>query len=224
MSDQTTNQVIEVIGFDLDNTLYHSTPEIQKRIRGEIYVNLSHKLGVSLKEATRLFEENYESDNPWGHSGTRTIQELARRYGKDLNGSDIVQSALEHSNILDLIDPNPKLVDMLGKLGKGRSLDLLTGSKYNIAVKKLEKIGIPVQIFEYILSAEERGSKSDGKLYTHWLELREIPSYKILYVGDNERQDILPAKEFGIRTCIVRNKSKEADYQINDILELESIL
>ena len=50
-----------------------------------------------------------------------------------------------------------------------------------------------------------------------------LPPEEILYVGDRVKVDVLPAKELGIKTCLVWDKSDEADYsfeKFEDILSL----
>jgi len=218
------NPRIEVIGFDLDNTLYSSTPEIQSRIRGGIYHRLSEEFGISFYEAKELFEENYRGSFPWSYSGSRTVEEIARRFKKQLDGSDIIQQSAGQADILCLLEPDPAVQDMLTRLGEKRELDLITSSKYHLALDKLKRIGIPFSLFRNIISTEFHGSKSDGTVYKFWLSLREIPPNQVLYVGDNPKQDIEIPRRLGIRTCYLGEKEVETDFKISKILELEQVL
>jgi len=50
-----------------------------------------------------------------------------------------------------------------------------------------------------------------------------LPPEEILYVGDRVKVDVLPAKEVGMKTGLVWDKSEKADYsfeKIEDILSL----
>lgn len=229
MSDQSRSESareIRVVGFDLDNTLYHSTAQMQSRIRTQIYEKLAHEFSIPVEEARRLFEENYNGNFAWGGSGSRTIKEIARQYGKEADGSSIVQESLEEADLADLIEPDPELVEMLKRLASNRRLDLLTGSRRSLCMSKLEKIGIPLNLFGLILSDED-GSKTDGSLYQKWINTVSALPDTLLYVGDNLRQDIESAKKKGIRTCYLNRDGKAleiADFCISNIMNLEIIL
>lgn len=215
-----------VIGFDLDGTLYPSTPKIQKKIRKEIYEKLASIFDISIKKARNLFEENYNGNFPWSYSGSRTIEELARRYEKNLNGSDIVQESLEQADILDFIKPNLELKEMLGRLSNKYRLDLITSSTYKSTYDKLEKIGIPKAFFKFFLAEKKFGYKTDGTIYEHWLRVREIFGNQALYVGDNKKQDVQSPKRLKIKTCLISEDKTDsmADLNIKNILELEDLL
>lgn len=215
---------IKVIGFDLDNTLYPVTPEMQLRIREKIYEKLASGLDISLKQAEQLFEENYNGNFPWNHSGSRTIKELGKKYKKELNGKKLVQQSNAEADILDFIQPNPGLQKILSRLYTKFQLDVISSSKYDPALAKLKKIGIDRDLFRFFLAGETFGSKTDGTLYELWLNKRETPPSQILYVGDNTRQDIDSPKNLGIKTCIVGKQYENADFYIPTIKDLENLL
>jgi len=215
---------IKIIGFDLDNTLYPSTDEIQERIRRGIYERLSGELNISVKKARELFEENYNGDFAWSLSGSRTINEIGRRYDKDLSERDIVQESIEKADILDLIQPNPALVNMLRRLNTKYCMDLITSTTYDLARGKLERIGIRKDFFEYFLTASKFGRKGDGTVYEYWLRERGVSPKAVLYVGDNKKQDIDSPKALGINTCFVNGEYGGADYCIGEVLELERLV
>ncbi len=218
MSDQTNLQV-KFVGFDVDGTLYPSTEEIQKRIRGRIYEKISELCRISLEKSTADFERLYGKYM----SGGKAIREIFQLAKVDLGGREIVQEAMQEAKIIDLIEPNPKLVAMIKRLSIKRGLDILTGSEYNFSLEKLEKIGFCRDIFGFVLAADS-GNKSNGELYKKWLQLRKpaMPR-KMLYVGDNKKQDIDVPKTLGIKTCFL-GEYEQADFQINSIFDLEKIL
>jgi FMN phosphatase YigB (HAD superfamily) len=210
---------IKVIGFDLDGTLYNYTPEIQKKMRGKIYEKLVSTLDLDIEKAEELFEEKYSLL----HSGSRSVNQIAESYGKEVNGSNLVQEALQEADFLYLLDPNPKVYDMLIKLRNRKKLDLLTGSAGAFALKKLAKLGINWFVFDYILAGED-GSKSSGEMYEKWLNFyKKLSPKNFLYVGDNPKQDIEVPKKLGVQTCHLGNDSN-ADYNIKNILELERLI
>lgn len=214
MSGLINQKEIRVIGFDLDGTLYPSTPEIQARIRKRIYEKISELAAVSFEKACDDFERLYAQY----HSGGKALREIL---GDMANNRDIVQEAMQEADILKLIHKNPALKEMFARLSRTKSIDLLTGSEYEFAIKKLERVGLERSDFEIVLSTAD-GSKTSGELYEKWIAARNINAGQILYVGDNKTQDIDVPKRLGIRTCIL-GEYNQADFQIRNILELESL-
>ncbi len=210
---------IRVIGFDMDNTLYVSTSEIQERVRGLIYKKISSEFSIPLEKAKDLFEEKYKEEL----SGSAAIELISKKFGKRIE-SDIIQESMEQSDFLDLIKENKQLNDMFFRLKKQRGIDLVTSSSYNLTLKKLERIGIDLKVFDYIFSNDNGLKKSTGDLYKEWINVRKLPSERLLYVGDNIRLDVDIPKTLGIKTCIVNENYNNADFQINNILDLEFLL
>ncbi len=217
-------QDIHILGFDLDNTLYPSTEQMQDRIRKEIYRKISEELGISIDASEKLFEENYNGQFPWSQSGSRTIEELGKRHDKQLDGKLVVQQSIEEADILDFINENPELTNMLERLNSRFGLDLITGTSYDLTFAKLRKLGIKTEIFGNIFAQRQYGSKMTGDVYRYWINKRQTLPEKMLYVGDNKRQDIDSPKKLGIRTCIIGDEYDGADFHIKDILELERLL
>lgn len=219
--DQLDRKLIKVVGFDLDGTLYPTTPEIQERIRGKIAEKIAAACGIDVKKARIVFDEKYERFL----SGSKTLDEIGREYGADFSNREVVQEAVEEANILDLIDENPRLVGMLQRLSGHRELDLLTSSEENLALQKLGRIGLSRYFFRFFLT-KKQGSKTTGEKYKLWLSKRVFVPFapeEHLYVGDNERQDVDIPGALGIRTCVIGNY-EGADFRISDILELEALL
>ena len=133
-----------------------------------------------------------------------------------------MQQSFEESDFLDLLEPNPELNKMLIRLHHIKRLDLITSSEYNFALKKLERLKIDKNLFHYILTGED-GSKSTGDLYKKWLSKGGFLPSQHLYMGDSKKQDIEVPKSLGIKTCILGHYD-EADFQIENILDLEKIL
>jgi len=215
---------IQVIGFDLDNTLYPSTDEMQGRIRKVIYERLAVEMDMPVRATEELFEENYNGNFQWSHSGSRTIEELGRMVDRSLDGKEVVQQAIEQADILDLIQPNPELNKMLGRLKQDYDLDLISGTSYALVFAKLQRVGIEKEVFENISADRKFGSKTTGEVYQHWIQQRQTSPNQMLYVGDNKRQDVDSPKKLEILTCIVGKPYDNADYHIKDILELETLL
>ncbi|MDP2946493.1 MAG: HAD hydrolase-like protein [Nanoarchaeota archaeon] len=210
--------MIKVIGFDLDGTLYENDERIQKRVRKKIYEKVSEICGIPIEKSRKLFEKFYTETS----RGSAAIAKITDFYGRKIGERDVVQEALEEADTSDLITKNYRLVDMLDRISKSRSIDLLTSSTEINANRKLELLGIFHNAFEYVLTSED-GSKSNGEKYQKWMRLRNLWPTEHLYVGDNKKQDIDVPKSLGIRTCFI-GKYSNVDFQIGNILELEQLV
>lgn len=88
----------------------------------------------------------------------------------------------------------------------------------------LPALGIDVSLFDYILSSgmvKRPKPALDG--FHKMVQLSQLKPQQILYVGDHETKDIIPAKKVGLRAGIIWNTSDKADYifsSFQDILDL----
>ena len=208
---------IKIIGFDLDQTLYPKSPEIDAAIQIYLYQQISSLHGTDMEESGRMFKELYQ--NGKGMSGSKTLMKLGFPEEKARN---LVQEALENADIAKFLQPNLELISFLHQLkGKYEALDILTGSNTNNASIKLKKLQIPENLFSHILTADH-ASKSDLSLYTMWLAFYpEVSPESFLYIGDRASSDFEKPKELGIRSVLVNIKTPDEKY---DCIQLPSFL
>jgi FMN phosphatase YigB (HAD superfamily) len=215
MSD-TNFSNIQVIGFDLDQTLYVKLTEIDNAIQKYIYERLALKLHISLKEAEEKFKELYQDGK--GQTGSQTLETLG--FPKE-EARNIVQEALEKADIAQFLKPNPELNQLLERLSAKYTLDLITGSNFKIAMKKLDNLGIRRDLFKNLITDDD-GPKSDGTVYKVWLnKYSELTPEEFLYIGDRPRSDYEIPKNLGIRAILVNVKERD---QSADCLQYPSIL
>jgi len=214
---------IKVIGFDLDQTLYQKSPEIDQAIQKYIYQKIAEHIQCSLEQAQKMFKELYRDGK--GLSGKQTLAKLGVPHG-----DNIVQEALERADIDRFLVPNSSTLELLHAVKKQyQGIDLITGSGRHQVQSKLEKLLIPEIIFDHILDATiPEVSKSDGSAYRTWMNF--YPLYKpeeFLYIGDRASSDHLIPKEFGIQTILVNIKKKDpalACLQLESLVLLEGYL
>ncbi len=187
---------IRIVGFDLDQTLYPKSPEIDAAIQEYIYVKIARHRHCSREKAKKLFTDLYQDGK--GLTGSQTLQKLGVPHPKE-----VVQEALERADISKFIVPNPKTKDLLHKIRqKFRGLDLITGSPNSIALKKLELLAIERETFHFVIPGEF--PKGDGSAFRLWLETYpDAQPSQFLYIGDREKTDHIIPQEFGIRTALV---------------------
>jgi FMN phosphatase YigB (HAD superfamily) len=85
-------------------------------------------------------------------------------------------------------------------------------------------LGIDVSIFTHILSSSELTyPKPHTEGYEKIVEMSGVPASEVLYVGDDLKKDVLPAKSVGLHVGYMWGKCAEADYEFasfSDILKV----
>lgn len=211
---------IRIVGFDLDQTLYPKSPEIDQAIQVYLYERIAEHRKCTLEEAKKLFDNLYQEGR--GSTGTQTLRILGVPRAKEL-----VQEALERADIAKFLTPNPKTHKLLLSIRKKfKAVDLITGSTKAIAEAKLSKIAINRDLFNRVITGEV--AKSDGSAFRQWLE--NYPDSKpseFLYIGDREKTDHFIPKAFGIKTALVNitkpNPALDCP-QLSTLHELEEYL
>lgn len=205
---------IKVIGFDLDQTLYPKSSEIDEAIQGYIYEKIAEYKKCSIEQADKLFNDLYQHGS--GLSGSKTLAALGVP-----NGLEIVQEALGNADIDKFLVPNDDTIEFLNAIKKQyHNIDLITGSRMPLAILKLGKLAIDKSIFNHILDTTI--SKSDGDAYRAWMNF--YPLYKpteFLYIGDRVSSDHLIPKELGIQTILVNIKKKDPALECPQLGSLE---
>ena len=85
-----------------------------------------------------------------------------------------------------------------------------------------------------VTSAEWGVAKPEPEFFTRVLDLTGTAPAATLYVGDHPANDIVPARDLGLRTCLIRrgpwghlwgdDPGVPADWRIDGILELPALL
>ena len=212
---------VMAVGFDLDGTLYPNSGEINNRIRNEIGEKILEKKPElrSVFQARNHFEERYSQL----HSGSKVLKEVGYEDGKQ-----IMDQCLANADVLDLIEPNPILVGILGEIkNKYKEMYLLTSGFENLANQKLEKIGIDPEVFTHRFYADTPGvgSKSNGHAFAFVAGTLGIPCNNHVYVGDRYESDIRPARNLTMKTIAINTElSSEVDTAYTNINAIAEVL
>jgi len=207
--------MVKVIGFDLDQTLYPKSYHIDTAIQTYIYEKISEFRKCSLEEAKELFCSYYPK-----LSGSKALMKLGVP-----DARNIIQEALEKADIDKYLEPNEDLKKLLLKLKDKYIVDLITGSNKGIALKKLNKLEIPVEWFNIVITGEV--AKSDGTAYEEWLKNYGYEASEFLYVGDRKSTDVDIPKQFGIGAFLVNVTEFDESLEIKQfksILDIEDVL
>ena len=209
---------IVAVGFDLDGTLYKTTPAMNNRVRTRIAEKILEKLPAleSVEKSRNFFETHYKELS----SGTRVLEEVGYE-----NYREVMDECLATANIIDLIKPDMELNNILEDIHSGYITYLLTSSPEQLALKKLEKIGINPELFHVKTFSDTPyiGHKHDGTAFQYVIGATSISADDHVYIGDKLNSDILPAKKLGMRTVAVWSEIPEADYSIKNIHDIRRL-
>ena len=210
---------IKSVGFDLDNTLYPSNEEISNRIIGN-FAKVVLENDPSLEDieaAIEFFEERYTE------IGSR--MQILRELGFS-NPRSVAEKCMETAKFLDLLKYDEEIVSILERIKSKYNTFLITGSNRDLSIPRLEKLRIPLSLFNYVVFGDnpERNKKIDGSIYRYFLEQSNYHASQHVYIGDNLRGDIIPPKSLGMKTIAIGKEMKDADFSVDKIYDIEKLL
>lgn len=210
---------IKAVGFDLDRTLYPDTPEMRERIAKEVFKAIL-KFNPNL-ETIENVETIYKKKGEELHSWSKVLKEIGIE-----NSQEVVSNCLDLANIADLIKEDRELVLTIEELSQKFFLFLITRSTRNQTVKKLVKIGIRLELFDFTSFGDDSHSLFDvfAKNFTHFLSVSPYQPSEHIYIGDDPKMDIIPPKNLGMKTILIGKNSEEADFSIASIHDIRSLL
>lgn len=177
--------------FDLDNTLYRTSPEMLAQIDHLMGSFISEFLNVDRVEARRIQKGYFRSHG-------LTLRGLMVEHGLD------PQIYVDHLSQLDLSDvrPDPQLADTLNGL-QGRKV-IYTNAFTEHTQEVMERIGITTHFDAvYDISDAEYVPKPAIDSYRRLCELHGIDPRRAAMVEDISR-NLEPAAELGMTTVWVR--------------------
>lgn len=231
--------LLDVVLFDLDDTLY-STTEFAETARREAIrsmiaagLEVGEEEGVQeLAEVVAEFSSNYE------HHLDRLLDRLGpeRLGGRNravLVAAGVVAYHRAKERGMHILPDARALLDALKVAGV--RLGVISAG---LQVKQAEKL-IRTGLLDYmdpaaIFFSDQMGvSKPNPKIYTKACRALGVPPGRALYVGDRPEHDIAPARRAGLKTCLYRGaRGKYAaqaaleapDHDVGDLRELIGIL
>lgn len=180
--------------FDLDDTLYVS-PELRQK-RDEIILNF---LGNKK-------DKFFELRKSHGTIGSFIKLGIGREKFFELMNKTPIN-----------LERNEKLVNILKNLEKNYSIIVLSNSPAMCVKITLEKLGI-IEIVNKFYSAEDFLNSKPAEECFFMVEPGDI------CVGNSFRKDLMIPKQKGAKTIFVGGKHPEADFNIDNIHEIEKIL
>jgi HAD superfamily hydrolase (TIGR01549 family) len=207
--------MIKEIWFDLNGTLTQHTPEFLKALDAlcfEAYAEATHQ------PVTDTMKQEYRK--AYKEQGSKSAVFKSLGMPKDFWPSYF--SRLDESQYYR---PDERVYQTVDAIRKKVPIGLLSNSSLGRVERTLKAVDIDPSWFTHVLTNRDI---SNPKPHPHGFKLliahsRANPN-ELLFVGDREDVDIIPAKRLGLVTAMVWGKSKEADYSFDDFTELLSLL
>lgn len=203
---------IKHIWFDMSDTIAVMSSQgriIHRDYKYKIFANVTGKTNNAelQKEFDKLFEEKKSNSSIFYSLG-----KPKDFWAKELNKIDPTE----------IYEQNPDISSVLQKLRTRVPISLFTNSKPELI---LPKLGIRLDWFTHILDADSiLEPKPSLSGFYKIIETTGLQAENILYVGDSEGKDIIPAKEVGMQTAIVWGKSDKTEYECEHFVELLKIV
>ncbi len=240
---------IQLIGFDLDDTLYDATILAEEARLGGLKKIREYGLEFKLSEGFELLQDivkKYGSNYPYHFNiFLERIKENPQLYDLDKFEFSIPKYVAAgvmgyHEVKVNKIEPFPEVSDVLTRLKEQKFILILISD--GLAVKQYEKLmrlGI-LHFFDNIFISEEVGwEKPNPKFYQNCLDQLNIHGSNAIYIGDRMENDISPAKDVGMHTILIHRGGKHdpnltdvdhilksiiPDHEIDDLTQLFRIL
>lgn len=205
---------IKVLVWDVDGTLYKSSPELSALVKKKEYEILARTKSISLAEAENLFEIK-RKNSP---SGTEVlVGEGCGSYLEVLSKTEAIANPR-------FIKKDVKLMATFAKFVNFRHL-ILANKVKRATLRLLGWLGLNPTVFERIFTIEDfKVTKPDPRPFKMVLAYTGLPPQNHLMIGDREKIDLEPAKKLGMKTCFVWGKSEIADLSLPEVYDILEII
>lgn len=217
---------IKAIFFDTSNTLY-SSPELEEVMAAAPINFIIGQKGVSEEKALSIFESAKSSASEKGILLTKTNILVEAGFSK----SDFQDFNSTINTDLYLL-PIKENVDTLTLLSSKCSLGIITNINNRFLQNVLRALGFSDILFSYFVTSDDVSkSKPDLEPFLMAIKKANLEPGQILYVGDQVKKDMEPAKKVGMKTVLVDYKGQYdnsngdiVDYCIGSLVELRNVL
>lgn len=224
--------MIRAVIFDFGETL--ATGKLDAKSYRQQLLAYIHSLGYALSEKTlaktldgmlatlmKARKENREL----------TFEELYSRVLVKL-GINPTEEVLSHIHGLYAenftVEPVPRVTEVLQTLYGRYKLAVISNAMSQLPRLALEKAGL-TKFFQLIIISRDLGiRKPDPKIFKYALKKLGVKPEETIHVGDSMEQDVVGAKNAGIKSVWIKNKEEpileEPNYTISSITELPKII
>lgn len=219
---------IKAIFFDLSEVLI-DTKSFFKRKSYHVNKHILNTFGFNknLKEIKKAIYKTYHETEKYWRKGTPFSFILCKNLGLYVNEkiAKKMDSIFRKEFVKNIkLKPNVKWV-----LSKLKEYTLGVISNYDTLTNKAILNRFKINVFFKIVVGIDTTGKEKAKIapYLYALKRLKLKGNQTVMVGDDERQDIIPAKSIGMKTIkIVKNLKEKtcADFKIRNLKEVILIL
>lgn len=228
------SEKIEVVFFDIDDTLLNSAESQHKAII-KFKKNIKIFEGIDDSEFAKIWNkvtfEQYEKyakkEVSFEEHRINRMKNLFLNFNVNISNKDAEKFFKIFTKLNEkswaLFDDT---IDVLKELNKRYSLAVITNGDGIQQRKKLKKMRIQRYFKEIIVSKEVGVSKPDSKIFKIACDKLNVQSKKCVMCGDQYKTDIIGAINSGMSAIWVNKKDEIIDYnyQIKNLKEILNIL
>jgi len=231
--------LLDVILFDLDDTLYSTTDFAETARREAIRSMIGAGLAIGEEEGVQeLAEVVTEFSSNYEHHLDRLLDRLGPERLGGRNRAVLVASgvvAYHHAKErgMHVLPDARALLDLLRAAGV--RLGVVTAGLQVKQAEKLIRTGLLVYLDpQAIFFSDQMGvSKPNPKIYAKACRALGVRPARALYIGDRPSHDVVPARYAGLKTCLYRGAGgkyadeaspEPPDHDVRDLRDLVPIL
>ncbi|MGW7019900.1 HAD family hydrolase [Streptomyces decoyicus] len=155
------------------------------------------------------------------------------RPGIDIEAERAAMEQAGSGEFLDESDLYPDVRPSLAALRDAGIRVVVAGNQTRRAGELLRALGLPVDALA--TSGEWGVAKPAPEFFARTVDLAEAAPHEVLYVGDHPQNDVLPARECGLRTAHLRRgplgrlwadsaEAEAADWRLGSLTELIDVV
>ncbi len=209
--------MIKWIWWDFDGTIYKVPLEYEQE---EDKIKLKAFSEITGKPKNAETFEEYKTLHR--HHGSNSMVFYA--HGKE---RDFWRKSVQHLDVSSYLKFDQRTKDAFKEFAK---IPVKHGIYTNNSLPEVKKIlkvmGVDFNLFKHFITGDKGLlPKPDLQGFRKILELTKAPAGEILFVGNEIKKDILPAKSLGMQTCLVWTDEKplEADYAFPHVADVVKI-
>lgn len=195
---------IKAVLFDLDQTLIDFLK--MKREACKAAIKAIIKAGLKINKRTafkKLMNTYFRVGIDSNIAFTKFLEEQTGRVDEKILQAGIDAYLKKKPNFLK---PYPHVLETLEWLKfRGLKLGMVTDAPREKAMQRLDGIGI-TKYFDVIVTFDDTGVKKPNKLpFELAMSRLDVSSSEVLFVGDSLKRDIIPAKNLGMKTLLIKS-------------------
>lgn len=191
---------LEVVAFDLDNTLYDEGLYFEAAF-ASIAPELARRAGVERSRVERRLREILAAHGKHYHY---LFSDVLAELGLDPE-ADLGWVLSIFRSVDERLEPFPGVRELLAELRGRYRLGLITSGMQRVQENKLRLLGLE-DAFEAVVFSSALPENKPGQLpFRHLLDRLGVPPERAVYVGDNPLFDFRGANELGMLTVRVAN-------------------